>query len=94
MNNETDKTPEHRIRTYIAQNLAFGGESFESDTSLVGAGIIDSVGILELVAYLQSEFGIEIVQEEVTLDNFDSVSRMAEFVRARAKMSSTASARV
>ncbi len=76
---------ERSIKDYIIRNLAYTGESWEADTSLVGVGIIDSVGVLELVAYLQSEFGIEIVQEDVTLDNFDSVNRMADFVRAKRK---------
>jgi acyl carrier protein len=84
---------EHLIENYITQNLAYAGESFGADTSLVAAGIIDSVGVLELVAYLQSEFAIEISQPDVTLDNFDSVTKMAEFVRTKAKEASAAGAR-
>jgi acyl carrier protein len=85
---------EDRIKAYISRNLTYAGETFDADASLVGAGIIDSVGVLELVAFLQSEFGIEILQPEVTLDNFDTVNRMAGFVRAKDASKTAAGAAV
>ena len=52
---------EPRIRDYIARNLLFSGEGFPhpDDASLL-EGIIDSLGIVELVEFVQQSFGIEI----------------------------------
>ena len=46
-------------------------------------GIIDSLGVVELVEFVQSRFGVRVDQQEVVPDNFDSVSRLAAYVRRK-----------
>ena len=72
------------IRRFIVENFLFGQSSgqyaFADDDSFLDRGIIDSTGILELVAFLEERYGIAIADEEMTIDNFDSVVRVARFV--------------
>ncbi|MGH6893979.1 MAG: acyl carrier protein [Dongiaceae bacterium] len=76
---------EKQIREYIAHNLLFSGESFPypDDASLLDEGIIDSLGIMELVEFAQQAFAIRIDQNEVIPENFDSVRKMALFVQSK-----------
>jgi acyl carrier protein len=76
---------EQRIRDFIAGHLLFSGEGFmySDDASLIEEGIIDSLGVMELVEFAQPTFGIAIDQQEVIPDNFDSVSKLAAFVRRK-----------
>ena len=51
-----------------------------ADTDLMELGLLDSLTLVELMASLEEEFGIHISFDEIELDNFRSVARMAEFV--------------
>lgn len=69
------------VKTYIVTNFLFGGsDDIAPDQSLVEAGIIDSTGVMELVAFLEDRFVIEISDQDLTPDNLDSLSRIAVFV--------------
>jgi acyl carrier protein len=51
--------------------------------SLIERGVIDSTGVLELVAFLQSRYGITIEDNELVPDNLDTLDRIATFVQAK-----------
>lgn len=76
---------EKALRKYVGDNLLYTDEGFEfdNDSSFIGEGLIDSVGIMELVAYVQSQFHIAVLQNEVTPDNFDSVNKLSAFIRMK-----------
>lgn len=75
---------EASIRDFIAKNLLFAEEfTHTDDTSFLQEGIVDSLGIMELVAFVQKQFGITVEQHEVTPDRFDSVNQLARFVREK-----------
>jgi acyl carrier protein len=74
-----------RIRKFIEDNYLFTEDSTslgEVD-SLLDAGLIDSTGILDLLGFLESEFGIQIMDVEVSPDNLDSISSITSYVRAK-----------
>ena len=48
--------------------------------SLLESGIIDSMGTLEVVDFLETEFGIEVLDDEMVADHFDSISSIAGFI--------------
>lgn len=50
---------------------------------LFSDGTIDSVGMIDLIAFIEQETGIEVGQADVTLDNFDSIERILVYVRAK-----------
>ena len=76
---------EQPIREFIANNLLYSTEGFThtDDVSFLQEGIIDSLGVVELVEFLQSRFNVKVEQQEVRPDNFDSVAKMAAFVRRK-----------
>lgn len=75
-------TLEQTIRDYIINTFLFGqgGESVGNDDSLLAQGIIDSTGVLELVAFLEETYGVRTGDNELNADNFDSISKLAAFV--------------
>jgi len=89
MNHEIEKP----IRDFIATRLLYSKEGFNypDDTSLLREGIIDSLGVVELVEFLQGHFALKIEQQEVRPDNFDSVAKMAAYVRRKTGAAAPAS---
>ena len=73
------------IRDYIAKNMLFSEDGFNrsDDASFLEEGIIDSVGFMELVTYVQQTFNIEVGQEELVPDNFDSVNKLARYIQTK-----------
>jgi acyl carrier protein len=77
-------TIEEKIRDFIFKSLYFvEDETLESDTSFLEQGIIDSRGAMELVTYVETEFGIEVKMADVVVENFDSIQKLAGFVRRK-----------
>ena len=73
-----------QIRSFIVDNFLLGRDSgFVSDESLLESGIIDSTGIMLVVAFLEEQFGITIDDEDLVADNLDSVTRIARFVGSK-----------
>jgi acyl carrier protein len=73
------------IREFVETSFLFreGRERLGDDESLLGAGLIDSTGILELVSYLESAFGIVVQDEEIVPENLDSVGQIAAYVEMK-----------
>ena len=70
-----------RIREFVVQNFLFGQDNgVTDDASFLEQGIVDSTGVLELVAHLQDRYGIKVADEELIPDNLDSISAIAAFV--------------
>ena len=82
------KNIEEMIRTYIAENILFSdnGYPYADDASFLEEGIVDSMGIMELVMFVEEQFGITVEDEELVPDNFDSVSRLAAYIRAKSQI--------
>ncbi len=76
---------EDSIKDFIAKNLLFAEDHFPyaDDVSFLQEGIIDSLGVMELVTFVQSAYQIAVDPSEVTPDNFDSVIKLASFVRRK-----------
>jgi acyl carrier protein len=73
------------IRTYIAQNILFSGNGYPyaDDASFLNEGIIDSMNVLELVMFIEQDFQVTVDDEDIVPDNFDSVSKLAGYVRKK-----------
>lgn len=70
-----------KIRKFIIENFLFGsGNDLGDDDSFLDKGIIDSTGVLELVAFVEEQFGIKVADEELIPENLDSVNNLANFV--------------
>ena len=69
----------------MVENFLFGQENFDfsDDDSLMRKGIIDSTGVLELVAYMQDDFGVQIDDRDLIPENLDSISKVMQFLTAK-----------
>ena len=76
---------ESQIKEYIARNLLFSDNGFQysDEASFLDEGIVDSVGVMELVAFVEDQFDIKVNDSEVVPDHFDSVSKLAAFIRQK-----------
>jgi acyl carrier protein len=88
MTDKAENQPiEPAIREFIATRLLYSSDGFNypDNSPLLREGIIDSLGVVELVEFVQTTFGIRVEQQEVRPDNFDSVEKLAAFVRRKQK---------
>lgn len=71
-----------QIREFILQNLAHGKgiTQLTDDESLMQNGVVDSLGIFRLVAFLESAFRLRISDEAITHENFQSINSIEQFV--------------
>ncbi|MGA9362880.1 MAG: acyl carrier protein [Bacteroidota bacterium] len=69
------------LLTEIAVNPS--KESLDPDEDLLEQGIIDSLGIMRLVLSLEKTFGIEVIEEDVVPENFQSLNSLAKFVEQK-----------
>ena len=70
-----------RVRQFIIENFYISNPAdVADDTLLVTAGFVDSTGMLEIVTFLETEFGIRIADHETTPENLESIARIASFV--------------
>lgn len=76
---------EELISNYIAEKILFSksGYPHSYEASFLEEGIVDSTSILELVMFIEEKFGIAVDDSEITPDNFDSVKKLAEYVRGK-----------
>lgn len=81
---KTTQEIEERIRAYVSKQFLvdFGGE-LTDQTDLFNAGIIDSFGFVELVAFLEKEFKIKIDNDKLVGGALSSVSQMASAVKEK-----------
>jgi len=76
---ETDTT--RTVRAFVVDNFLFGrDEGFGDTDSFLESGIVDSTGVLQLVAFLEATYGITISDEELVPDNLDSIQNIARFL--------------
>lgn len=70
-----------RIKEFVVSNFYVSDPAeLTPSTELVGSGLIDSTGMLEVVSFLETEFGIKIRDEEMLPENLGSIGQIAAFV--------------
>ncbi len=73
------------IRKFIFSNFLFDADdsALKNDASFLEQGIIDSTGVLELVEWLEEEFGFKVEDDELIPENLDSVELLAAFIEKK-----------
>jgi acyl carrier protein len=69
------------IRGYVAEHFLPGGQGLEDTTPLISGGLIDSIGMLGLISFMESRFGVEFMPREVdahTLDNLNLIAALID----------------
>lgn len=59
------------------------GVALKADTDVLRQGIIDSLGVFQVVSFLEEKWGIRIDDAEITVDNFQSINAMAELASSK-----------
>lgn len=75
---------EREIRSFVIDNFLFGQTlDLQPEDSLLGRGLIDSTGVLELVDFLEEHYAITVEDEEVIPSNLDSVKNIVTYVTSK-----------
>jgi acyl carrier protein len=75
---------EQTLRKFIRESFLFGADTpLADDDSFLELGIIDSTGVLELVDFLQREYGIHVADEELVPENLDSIRNLVAFLERK-----------
>ena len=69
-----------KLKNFIIENYHLSAEDFTEETSLVNSGIIDSMGIVELVTYIAENFDLVIEDDQITTENFESINNILKFI--------------
>ncbi len=75
---------QQEIHNYIVNNILFGdGKQLGENVSFQETGILDSTGFLELVTFIEEQFGVEIADEELVPEHFDTLRAVSAFVEQK-----------
>lgn len=74
---------QQELRQFIASELGRDVTGVADGESLLEAGVIDSMGVLELVSFIEKQYRIAVSEDEMMPENFDSVDAMAAFIDRR-----------
>lgn len=79
------KDIEKDVREFIAENFILDedADEIDRDESLTQNGVLDSMGVLELIMFIEERFGVEVPDEDTLPENLDSVGRISDYVRGR-----------
>jgi acyl carrier protein len=81
----TENAIVERTRLWVRENFLYMRSDWKlgADDPMLGSGVIDSVGVIELVEFLQRTFGIEIADQEITETNLGSLNAVGRFIHQK-----------
>jgi len=76
------------VSQFVSKTFLFDGEKkIDHSVSLLGTGVIDSTGVLELISFLESTYRLKFEDNELVADNFDSIEKIKNFMSAKLSIS-------
>lgn len=80
---------ESQIREFVASNFGFrgGSASMDGNLDMIEEGVLDSTGVLEVVAFLESDLGVKVEDEEMMPQNLSTMNRIVAFVERKQRSS-------
>jgi acyl carrier protein len=86
----TDLDIVRETRAYVVENFLYMRPDFipADDDSLLAQGIIDSLGVMELVQFLEQEFGVKVDEDEITEDHIGTLAAISRYVSSKLPPSS------
>ncbi len=73
-------TIEEGLIRYFKEKL---GVDVSSDTPLIEEQVIDSMGVMELISFIQEAFAVELDMEDLTIENFESIRHVSELITSK-----------
>jgi len=78
---EAEREIKDALRRFLLEAFVLDPQQgIDEEASLLGTGVLDSTGILEVVAHLEEVYGIQVEDEEIVPENFDSVFALGRYV--------------
>ncbi|MGK6317081.1 acyl carrier protein [Neorhizobium sp. DT-125] len=75
---------ENTVREFIAENFLFRADADVANSqSLLETGVMDSTGVLELIAFLEQTYGITVADSEIVPENLDSIDNVTHYLSAK-----------
>lgn len=72
------------IRKFIIEKFLFNcSDQLDDEASLLETNTVDSVGILEIVSFIENRFNLKVEDEELRAENLDSISKIASFIERK-----------
>ncbi len=73
------------LQEYIGENFFNGlaDDELDDDTNLLAGGLIDSLGVFQLITYIEELMGIDVPVEEVTIENFGSIRAITRYLQSK-----------
>ena len=73
------------LRTFINEEILTNtnGDGVDVEDELLMSGLVDSIGVMRLVAFVEETFGVDVPPEDVTLESFQSIQTIVEYVSYR-----------
>lgn len=73
-----------QVRQFILQEFPQANErSLGEYETFLGSDIVDSLGIVKLIAFVETEFDITVEDEDLQPENFQSIARLTQFVKTK-----------
>lgn len=70
-----------KLRQFMKNNFLLGNDSnLKDDDSFMGEGIVDSTGILEVVSFVEEDFGFKVADEDLIPENLDSLNNLTAYI--------------
>lgn len=64
-------------------NLEESDQQFKANDDLLGSGILDSLGMMKLILFIEKEFNIKVPAEDMTIENFMTISHINDYLLKR-----------
>ena len=72
------------VRGFLSDRVLLSGPmALEEGQSFLRAGVLDSTGVLELVAFLEKDYQIKVADDELVPDNLDSINSIHQFIQRK-----------
>lgn len=73
------------VKSFISENILFSDNGFPYDLndSFLEKGIVDSMNVMEIVAFVEDTFGVTIKDSDIVPSNFDSIANITKFVESK-----------
>lgn len=75
-----------KLRNFISETTFTDIEKIKDNTLLFEEGIFDSLGFLSLISFLNEEFGVEVENQELNEENFESINAVVEFISRKKQL--------
>lgn len=76
---------EEKILSYIHEQLldVDMDEDLDSETDLLGSGILDSLGMVQLIAFVEKEFDVNVEPEDMVIENFMDINCICNYISSK-----------